>query len=716
MLFTSNLPDMSKKISNFYELQSIEVFNRELNNYLKQYPLITYEESLLKNFSSSNLSDLYKLFLDLEDSKIDKELFYKLKEIISTYFSIDINDIFGVDNKLRSPFEFSKKYTYQLASIIKDKFLSLYNNNSKNFDEKELYKMSVIVNKVFPEVFLQFIKQPNSDINKIKAFIEEQVFSTVENCAYNNSKEAYEEDRDILGGTEIVIEDVSPEVTSDQPGRIKSPRSSKINIIKEVTNNIYSIMPSDLSTGITYDDVQRQFDLAGANNDFFAFTIVIKDIKDTLYLGNSSLEISIDLVPEKSNSSNIKNKNFTKKIPSNSEITSLRKLRADNITFLNNLEDFLLENTYSYLSNLQLLQIQIDLLTRLRASTYEKCVREYKDTSFTQLLKYTIKKYNQELKNSTNEPLTDDGISLEEDLLYKDELSNTSQLDNIYELIGELKERIDDKYYSALSSTFLPDILEHQLFTETLKITHIYLKTRIKKNGYCSDYYILTTSDGRKIELQVQSEKRFKDSKNGPSDHSKLSNKSINIFEFFEPVNKDCNIEQFNNFLKILNDTPLAKKETLYNTPDRLLSSNDKKLKTSLKIAERNVKLKDFFDFEYAIVDENSTKNATKIVRYTIEQYLPMYAEYVSPILMSSSAHPTRYSDGVAAFHKNSLISGFTEALLIGDSTTFLGHLLIDKLVSLTPANKNEITKAGIMRRAAQRHNSSKFNNKDTER
>ena len=159
MLFTSNLPDMSKKISNFYELQSIEVFNRELNNYLKQYPLITYEESLLKNFSSSNLSDLYKLFLDLEDSKIDKELFYKLKEIISTYFSIDINDIFGVDNKLRSPFEFSKKYTYQLASIIKDKFLSLYNNNSKNFDEKELYKMSVIVNKVFPEVFLQFIKQ-----------------------------------------------------------------------------------------------------------------------------------------------------------------------------------------------------------------------------------------------------------------------------------------------------------------------------------------------------------------------------------------------------------------------------------------------------------------------------------------------------------------------------------------------------------------------------
>ena len=63
-----------------------------------------------------------------------------------------------------------------------------------------------------------------------------------------------------------------------------------------------------------------------------------------------------------------------------------------------------------------------------------------------------------------------------------------------------------------------------------------------------------------------------------------------------------------------------------------------------------------------------------------IEQYLPIFAEYVSPTSMSvvSSAHTTFVSE--AYINNKNLIEGFTEILRKNDEVPYLSEILIDKL------------------------------------
>ena len=78
-----------------YLLKTPYDFKKDLDNYLIAKPLdSSYEKTLLDNFSSNNLSDLYKLFLDLKDSKLNKKLYNELKNILSNNFSINPNQIF----------------------------------------------------------------------------------------------------------------------------------------------------------------------------------------------------------------------------------------------------------------------------------------------------------------------------------------------------------------------------------------------------------------------------------------------------------------------------------------------------------------------------------------------------------------------------------------------------------------------------------------------
>ena len=255
-------------------------------------------------------------------------------------------------------------------------------------------------------------------------------------------------------------------------------------------------------------------------------------------------------------------------------------------------------------------------------------------------------------------------------------------MDEIYELLDELKKRVHDKYQAKLLEIAIPEILEDKIFSKELKVKSYFVKKVRKKNGFCSDYYCIETSDGRKIELQAQSKKRFEDSKNGPSDHSLLPNKEIDISRFFEPVNPNFGEGNFEYFLDFLNNTPIATKNYLLNTPDTDLSPFDKRTKRKLKIAIENVKLKD-----------------------NINITLPIFAEYVSPKLMTVSSHHTRVNTSVAGYNKKSLVSGFTEVLLKHDSTTCLSQMLIDKLETLVPSDKNQVSKNGIGKRAKARFN-----------
>ena len=390
------------------------------------------------------------------------------------------------------------------------------------------------------------------------------------------------------------------------------------------------------------DDIEQQFDLNNATTDFSALTIVLVNTDDTLH--------------------------FDKSDPSSEEILRLRKARQDNINFTHSLENYLSENENTNLSDIQLLQIKIELLKRLRESSYEECTQEYQGTSFSKLLKKNIELFNIEFENP----------------IYKStdiyDVSYIKEIDDIYELLDELKKRVHDKYQSKLLEIAIPEILKDEIFSKELKVKSSFVKKIRKKNGFCSDYYCIETSDGRKIELQAQSKKRFEDSKNGPSDHSLLPNKEIDISRFFEPTNYNLNQDDFNYFINFLNNIPIATRNYLFNTPDSDLSPIDKRTKRKLKIAIENIKLKD-----------------------DIDKTLPIFAEYVSPKLMTVSSHHTRFNTSVAAYNKKSLLSWFNEVLLKHDTTTCLSQILLDKLETLVPSDKNQVSKNGISKRAKAR-------------
>lgn len=649
-----------------YTIKPVEDFKRDLNRYLAENPIeLDYEKALINNFTSSNLSDLYKLLLNLENIELDETSYTKLKELLQNNFEIDPNMIFSLNEN--SSMSISKENIQFLENLIKDKYLQ-YISSPSDINQDEMYNLTVIVNKVFPDVFLDLVKEPNSNIKQQQNYIKEKVLATINHWSSHNTKEAEEENRDIAAALYITSRKLYPHLSIYIPGRIKSMKSSISNISKEFQKGISNIIPEDLSAGISDDDVKEQFSLKNANNDFSGFTIVLSNTDDILHFDTSD--------------------------PKSAEILKLRKIRKDNISFIHCLENFLSENEDTYFSNTELLQIKIDLLTKLRESTYAECTQEFQGTSFTKILKKTIEQYNNEIENPDINQISDD------DSIY------ILELDEIDTLLEELKKRVHDKYQAKLLETVIPEILQDEIFTDTLKVQSTFLKNVKKKNGFCSSYYLLKTASGRRIELQVQSKMRFKDSKDGSSDHSLLPNKRINISHFFMPSNDDSDNEQFETFLHLLSTTPITTKNFLYNTSDSVLSPREKRLKRKLKIAEQNVKLKD----SYTIETKNSD-GSNKLIEIPVETYLPMFAEYISPKLMSVSSHHTRFNKSVAKYDKKSLVSGFIEVLLKQDSTTCLAQILIDKLESIIPNEKNEVTQNGINIRAASRL----ANNQDTD-
>lgn len=639
-----------------YILKNKEQFKEDLNQYLEAHPIeLNPEIALIDDFGSSNLSDLYKLFLKLENVKLNEELNIKLSKMLKEKFDINPNEILNLDTNTPSLTPISQASIHALETIIKDKYL-IYTSNQSKIDKDEFYKLTVIVNKCFPEVFLNLITNPTVDIKQQQDYIKSKFLSTVDHYHVHSSKEAEEENRDIKAALYDTIQRHYPNLNIYIVSRIKSMKSSVDNINKELSKNILDLLPSDLSNGISSEDLQNQFSLEDANTDFSGFTIVLSNTDDILH--------------------------FDKTNPKSSEILKIRKNRKQNIDFTHSLENFLSENDETYLSHIDLLQIKIDLLMRLRESSYDQCTKEFKETSFSKLLQDAINDYN----------LSPEKQQQDDDYTY------SSKLTEIEVLLEELKKRVHDKYQTKILELVIPEILEDDLLTNELQIKSKFEKTVIKKNGFYSTYYTLITPTGRRIELQVQSYMRFKESKDGSSDHSKLPNKSIDISRFFEPTDPNCSQDQYEYFLNLLNNTSVIVKNFLNQSSDTLLTFREKNLKRKLKIAEQNVKLKDFIT--YTIKNDDGTEVEQQI---PIEQELPLFAEYVSPKLSSISSHHTRFKS-IAAYSKKSLVSCFTEVLLKSGTTPCLAQQLIDKLESILPNDKNEVSRNGIARRAAIRN------------
>ena len=640
-----------------YKIKSREELDKEINEHLIENPIENaYEENLILNFSSHELSDLYKLFLDIKGKQINRETFEKIKQILFKNYFIEPNSVLKMN---KSEYVIEDDEVKNLANVIKDRYLeNISSNDETNISKEELYKMALIVNKAFPSFFIELIKNPVANIEEDKNIIEDRIWETIDHWQEHTSVEAEEENRDILGALYISTKKLYPELGIYVPGRIKSTRSSINNIKKEAANSLNALVPSDVTVGLTQEDVKNNFSMEKAITDFSGFTIVLGDSDDTMH--------------------------FDINDPKTSELLKLRKNKDSNIRFLHSLENFLSENDSHEFEAGELLQMKLELLMRLRQLTYEECRKEYKGTSFTELFVKTKKIYDEK--------------QYEKDDLY-DEVEYENKIDEIYELLDEVKKRVHDKYRAKILEIALPEILKEELISEELHIKARFVKHVKKENGFCADYYELTTHSGRKIELQAITKMRFKESKDGSSDHSNLPDKGIEISQFFEPASDECSEHTYSKMLKLLNDTPIAKKNNLYITPDQQLSPTDRRLKKKLKAAENNVKLKEFFEEEHIYEDGSMTKCS-----YNLDTYLLHFAKFVSPKMMSVSSHHTRFHKGVSNYNKKSLLSEFTEVLLKHDSTSCLGQILIDKLDTLLDNDKNEISRNGIIRRANERY------------
>lgn len=636
-----------------YTIKTRQEFKQEIKQYLKENPIEeSYEKSLIEDFESKDLTDLYKLFLDLKGKKLDDDLLIKLKNIVGQDYSLNVNIIFPDEEASNI---ISNRNIEEITNIIKNKFLKMMQDNKEDINKEELYKMATIVNKVYPETFLKLIKTPKSNIKKDQEIVKERIMKTIEHWHSHNSERALEENRDILGALYISASKLYPEMGIYVPGRTKSMKSSVANINKEAYGSLANIIPENMEEGISTDEVDKKFQMDKANTDFSGFTIVLGNTDDTMH--------------------------FDKSDPKTSELLELRKIRDKNMKFLHSMENFLIEHDNDFFSKQELHQIKMELLMRLRELTYEECRKEYKGTSFTEMLKENLgKEYD----------LDDYDVNEGEYLM---------KLDELYELLDEMKKRIHDKYQAKILEISVPEILNDELLSAELHVKSRFIKKVIKENGFCANYYELTTIDGRKIELQAITKMRFKESKDGSSDHSKLPNKEIKITQFFEPSSKECDEQEFIKMMTLLNNTPIAKKNSLYITPDQELSPMEKRLKRRLKVAEQNVKLKDSFEDTHIFPDGSVQK-----CKYSLDEYLKNFAEYVSPKLMSVSSHHTRFHKGVAGYNKKSIISAFTEVLLKHDSTSCLAQILIDRLEEIVPNDKNEISRNGIIKRANKRY------------
>lgn len=638
-----------------YKLKSEEDFSNYLSQYLIKNPFD------YNSISIDTLSGLYNFFLQNKKSSFSKNLYDRLNNIIQNTLNIEQKIMtFDEDN---AEYIITDENINTLEIIIKDRYLEYLSSKPQNISEEELYKLAVIVSKKFPEQFVDLIETsiPPKDFKQQLDYIRNTFQETIDVAIQHTTSESKEEIIDIGSSIYITYKDLFPELDIYIPGRGKSINSSINNIVKETKNSIFNLIPSIVKNGLSYSDVENQFNINKAKNDFSAFTIVLTNTDDALH--------------------------FDKNDSSSKEIYLLRKQRANNLSFIHSLENFLDSDTN--LSFKELMQIKIELLIRLRGCTYNECFSEYKNTSFSKLLEDSIKAY-EGLK-------TDKSPNL-------DTLNITNE---IYDLLDELKDRVHDKYQFKLLEITIPEVLNDPLFQNILKVKHQFVKKVIKPNGFVSLYYYLITQDNKIIEVQAQSKKRYKDSKIGSSDHSQLENKELDIEFFFEPTSPEISKQIFENNLKILNNTPISLKNFLLSSEDTELNPVQTRQKRQLRAAIKSVKLKDFIEFKSEYTDEKGNL-ISSIYKEPIDKYLPKFAEFHSPKLYAFSSPHTRFNTSISGYNEKSLVTNFREVLLKHDYTSCLAQVLIDKLEEIIPLDKNTISRNGIVKRSKSRESSSR--------
>lgn len=457
---------------------------------------------------------------------------------------------------------------------------------------------------------------------------------------------------------------------------------------KELNKSLKNIVPANIKNGIVFSDMEKHI-ISNEDNDknftdktttdISAITIVLNHIKDSFY--------------------------FDENDPENKEILRLRKQRNENLKFIHSLEKYLNENDI-FMTQEEYFQAYIQLLYHLQESTYPECTHEIKEGSYSARLEYAIDNYKKNIKAQSFAPNATD-----------------VEIKELHTLINCLKRRLDDKLQHEVLKVTFKHILDAPILKDAFKINGTFVKDIKKDNGFCAIYFMLTDADGNKTEVQLQSDMRYKETKNGLSSHNDMPNKQIDIKHFFELVDNTENPELLEHYLYLLDRTSKSQEKSLKQELQKLQKQKEASYSKSLEeernleisirklekkidaieTAKNSIKIKDEFVEEYDMIDTENTKSEdnyeiknidgkeikvynTKTMKRThkmkIEQYLPIFAEYWAPASMFviGSAHATAPE---AHVNKKDLVEGFTEILRKGGEVTYLSEILIDKLKAI---------------------------------
>ncbi len=346
-----------------YKLKTRNEFEKYLDEEVKIIP--SHDEDLINAFNSSSLFSLYQLLNNLKnDLRISLSMQEKLKNTIKTNFSEEVSSLinFPIDDKILKSFE----------EYIKNVFIDYTEHPEKYKHQKEkiedIKNLKIIIAKKYPNEFLRLIKveKDTKDLELEQKYIKKQFDRTVDE--YIRHKKNMQNNEDIQTASYTTIKNDFGEFDIYLPGRVKSLGSATENYNKELHNTLNNIVPSNLEKGITYEDLENNFNLNKATDDYFAITIVLKNVLDTFH------------IDELDRFYNSKNDEIAKDIR---DLIQYRKDKKIHLSYYHSLMNFL-DNTYFFMdfTQEQYLQIKIELLDILQRCTFKECSEEYNGPLF----------------------------------------------------------------------------------------------------------------------------------------------------------------------------------------------------------------------------------------------------------------------------------------------------------------------------------------------
>lgn len=301
--------------------------------------------------------------------------------------------------------------------------------------------------------------------------------------------------------------------------------------------------------------------------------------------------------------------------------------------------------------------------------------------SFEELLVSTKKKNNYYKENPEEAPIK----------------VSSSDINNLSDLLNDLRTRINDQLHFAILDKTLPIVLSEPIITNALQTSNKYDKHSYKKNGFEGIYYNLFTPFGP-VELLSESNFGYYKDKKGSAYHSGIGNKAFNVEEYFELVdpNDDNPLSYYLDILDSISADSLISPYEI--SEEEQKDANFAKTSKGIAFLEsekyrkmmKHIKIKETMDITTSQVSYLKDSNKYiiregKTKKVNTNDYLISTALAYSPYMNVCSASHTSYTS--ASIHHKKVIGEFVEILRKRDTNTCLREMLLRRLENIIENN-----------------------------